>query len=559
MERRKVPPKLRGLTATDQRKNLNSRMQETSVRIRKERKEEKLKLRRRHGAGDAAALMSCLKAYVQHPEKESLRAFRQALASGASEAFLLTMVEKDTASAENVVSLLQAQVKHQPLDSEDRDLALSVLFDLTSLTYVFKPEHEYYGNQSVRWSDLIAEDSTFISYLVSLLPVDAVVDIVTNIIGNLAHDSTRVLADFRSYHFTSLVSFLPKTAYACAAIIKQDSVSDAMDFLSSLTNSHLVGLFEREETAISAAWCLEGLTRREDSAVEHLCIDKTLMNTLIQRLEEATLTSRPFFLVPALQAITNMASACDGEFVADFLSSDIFVKTLATLIQKGIVVDCLTTAASLLCDAGINDHPSTTIGGPAFLPGLVLIVTSPLATYEWKSLATNAILQTLKEPPGSDPEEVHSALLGLLKRHIWDCKERDLFIQALLDQTKLQDMGAVVVSLRILDRIVRNIPSTRTHLESFAIVDRLEEVCTRAVGQYSSDYEFASSIAADLLDDVFCVEDGDDPDEEDQFVAPAVVGGQFAFGVAPPVAPFHFEGRGRGRGRTQPAWMNNSN
>jgi hypothetical protein len=408
------------------------------------------------------------------------------------------------------------------------------------------------------------------------------------ILGNLVQESATALQSLRP-SWPVLVAALPNSAYACAAIVRQDSTSYGMDFLQSLTVAHITQLLQhngndnsndnRTDTVVETAWMVEALSRREDAAVDYLCQTSEPITTLVQRLYQAAVESNTEFLVPTLQAIGNILTACEGRYVPLFLSNPTFVQSLSYLLKQGIVLDVVWVAGCCLCDAGILGHCSSDIAAVSFLPRLVAILSSESASLHWKRDAACAIWNAISDPPGVLSLEQHSNSHKqpnqVLLDHVWRTgadNNNDKLLQACIDLLKVPDMDAVLASLQVLDSILRSISDSRILFQGLAGVDALEAVCSNAVGRGASvALDMASLLAETLLDDFF---DSDDPDYEDQDVsatAPAVQGNQFVFGApsSSPPPPLNFNadsagqegqgrGRGRGRGRTLPAWMQSS-
>jgi hypothetical protein len=353
-----------------------------------------------------------------------------------------------------------------------------------------------------------------------------------------------------------------------------------MDFLQSLTAAHITQLLQDDHTSVEAAWMLEALSRREDAAVDYLCQSAEPITTLIQRLHQAAVASDTAFLVPALQAIGNMLTACEGRYVPQFLSNPTFVQSLSHLLEQGIILDVVWVAGCCLCDAGIPGHSATTIAAVSFLPRLVSILSSQTASLQWKRDAACAIWNAISNPPGVvSPSNSNQQPNQLLLDHVWSSTggsagndNNDKLLQACIDLLGVPDMDAVLASLQVLDHILRSVGYSRYLFQGLAGVDALEAVCSNAVGRGDSTaLDMASLLAETLLDDFF---DSDDPEDEEEDVsetAPVVQGNQFVFGApisstaAPPAFNFNADsagqegqGRGRGRGRTLPAWMQSS-
>ena len=551
---------------TDPRRALTQRLTAQSVRLRKQRKEEFLKLKRRQQPVLSLSSSSSLygpatsdhpfpavwQAYWQHPETETLRsllrsfyqnvfqfkyAIREGGVTGTSFAFNPTQwMMQHPSEAQALVSLLAKQIQ-QNEDAEMCPLALSIILELSSLTdeeegsssssnakTLIKSKNiqtdneeegslDYYGKAPPLWSEilLLAGDTNdsvppiSSSHHQQLIPVlmqcllsqkqqqqsqqpraaesnPAVVVVVANIdvvdtilriLANLLLDETAnalARSHIRPFWSTVLVPGLPATALVCAALVKSDTTSYAMNFVSPSLVTSLIGLFKEESTAVWAAWMLQGLTRREDAGIEYFLepthreqqagtssisvmgetaqqpTDSTtatsnttkLLLSFLQRFHQACIQSDTYFLVPALQTIANMAVACQGRYVPLLLQfqNSLLVQSLCYLLDsstatttttttipsnhRSLVYDCLCVLPCLLCDAGRSQHPSTDLAAPTFVPRLVTLLaagssssslsfsTAPPA--EWKAQAVQALQAALSEPPVSVSATDHEAV-----------------------------------------------------------------------------------------------------------------------------------------------------
>jgi hypothetical protein len=568
-------------SSQDQRRAMNQRRQATAQQIRKQRREELFRSKRQApteieaSSEDTKVLSAALESFLQEGNCENLVQVQKVLASAASSGsastFLQHLVKEDPIKARAFTS---CTVRHLGNHDEGiRTAALAVLLELSSTPSPQTTPEDYYGRPPPRWSDLLVDEPTLIPNLIPFLSDAKYVENSVFIIGNLVQESPQALEAVRP-SWPVLVAALPGTAYACTAIVRQDTTSYGMDFLQSLTAAHITELLQDNRTAVEMAWMLEALSRREDAAVDCLCrgAGAEPIATLVQRLHQAALESKTDFLVPALQAIGNMSTACEGRYVNLFLSNTTFVQSLSHLLEQGTVLDAVWVAGCCLCDAGIQGHATTAIAAPAFLPRLVSILASESASLHWKRDAASAIWNAISDPPGAilSQENCSLVLNQLMLDHVWTSQEQtaggaDKLMQACIDLLGRPDMDAVLASLQVLDRILRSIGDSRIMFQGLSGVNGLEAVCSNAVGRDSIALDTASLLAETLLDDFFD-SDQDEEGEDLSETAPAVQGNQFVFGApvsTPAAAPaFNFnadsanhEGQGRGRGRTLPAWM----
>jgi len=566
---------------------MNQQRQASALQIRKSKKEELFRRKRQmlspntqttatqqSNAGDATSLPAAIDHYIKLANSENLVRLERKLASGSSSsngetaAVLQGFIHDDLWKAKDVVSHATRHAQDQ--DETIRLAALAVLLELSSVPSQLLGPQDYYGLTPAKWSDLLIDEPSLMTTLSACLSSADCIESATYIIGNLVQESPQAVAAVRSF-WPVLVANLPNTVYACAAVVRQDATSFGMDFLQSLTTHHIAQLLQHDRTCVEAAWILESLTRREDAAVDCILSDGNLFGALVHQLHEATVQAKTNLLTPALQAIGNIATSCEGRHVHLLLSDTVFVQTLVHLLEQGTQLDAVWVAGCFLCDAGIPLHSSTQIAVPAFLPPLVAIVSSESASLNWKRDAVCALWNAISEPPGGISSSDHDnemLLRQILQDHVWTTATTvDEFMQACIDLLGRSDMDAVLASLQVCDRILRSFVDSRVTFESLAGVDRLEGVCDKAVGQNSAALESASVLAAALLDDFFDVDNRENEQEEAPETAPGIDGNQFVFGAPAAAAvdrgatEFSFSsvesaaGRGRGRGRTLPAWM----
>jgi len=578
-----------------------------------------------------------------------------AAAAGTTTAtdFLQRLLDEEQAKARALVSNLIDSVQQSQVMLL-RESALGILLEVSSsvksqqdTTYsgcTTTNNDDYYGRPPLRWSDILVSTEerqpNVVMVLLSLLPPpqlqqqqhqpainagDSTVETILNILGNLVQDSPQALSILLP-HWAILTSHLPASAYCCAAIIRNDQTHYAMDFLQAqqpqqqhhISPLQLTQLLRDDRTAVEAAWILEGLSRREDEAVHFLCgrrgrrmveeeeeeetaAEETdmLLPCLIQRIHHhsttsSTTTASKEFLVPALRAVGNLCTACEGQYVVDFLQQQqpAFVEAMNRLLEQKTVLDAVSVAGSLLTDAGLPGHPSTDTALPNFLPRLIAILLSEHSTFAWKRDAAFAISNAVassssfSQLPSSSPGavvvyehddallqrmEIESYRLAQLRYYVWtDSEEHQHRLMQVLGGEFLkmssQSHEAVVPALEILDKLVRNIEASRFLFDSHGGVDLLEDVCANSSGSTTDE---AAEIAARLIDDIFDTDDGDSIDYEASSLSmPAIENNQFVFGGAPAMAAFRSDsatsmetttppqaGAGRGRGRTMPAWM----
>ena len=191
---------------------------------------------------------------------------------------------------------------------------------------------------------------------------------------------------------------------------------------------------------VELLWMLAFLTAREDEAMNILLpIDNDpenaarVLDLLIFQFRNATETligskSSAFnsqssgitirMIIPILRMIGNVACSVSGRYVPFLLSRseggtnivDIISKWINVINQNPshelmlIATEATWVCGALLCDAGHEQHPSTTMGCPKLVPALCNVIapkqgTSKQATLEWKREVLSALWNTVSKPP----------------------------------------------------------------------------------------------------------------------------------------------------------------
>lgn len=389
------------------------------------------------------------------------------------------------------------------------------------------------------------------------------------------------------------------------------------------------------DVAKEACWILAFLTAREDEVVDYLCQSSSdlawllagkqhvICAALAHRLQQAskavstalqntnheltpTQLSALRMTIPCLRSVGNIATACQGQHVATLLQEASILESLKTLIVAGysvrngdvaaVAVEATWAAGTLLCDAGIAAHPSTTIAAPSLLPTLCQVVTEGSAKLDLKREAVSALWNAVAAPPN----EVMDASTS---RPVRDEMLRNIaqvsgMVTCLTQLLTSMDADAVLNAIQLLNAMLRrleaSLPTVKREFMEADGVDALEAVCDRASqdNAYGGGHEWTSGdggtsglsaeIAADLIDDLFSEEDMEaaegegmrmdipdsfafspiavNPDQQQQrfdFSGQQQQQQQMgAFPDASDVAAGTGQGRGRGRGKPVPAWMN---
>ena len=521
----------------------------------------------------------------------------------------------------------------------------------------------YYGNHTPTWSELLADESTFMPGIIQILAtpgsVESLLEETCWFLGHWARDLPGACSHWRTHdkmvhHLLFLITMdhttMPRTPiplsrlrvlqaalWALLQILKGDIAASGWEYcqpellpprvlqvLLTLERSHqqpdrdIVVL----DIAVQTMWILVQLSQREDAVVNVLLqptqcpnnndgtfltvdlfpvvlahlfqICKGAAAQVHHQQQQPTLPQQNWFhhplLEPCLEVIGHWATACNGIHVPQLLSSRTMpitttssiagggtedtsllalMKTLLQWGQQGRLqtsdyTQLLWLSGCLLCDAGTQQHPSTTLAAPSLIPLLSqglqdneLAVTSQANALECKREGVLALWNAISTPPCDDPEqqeqlqrssffqETLTVLLQLiLKANANDGTNspnatisNDGYdtLMALKKLLLSQDVDAMHASMHIINAILRTIPSTRVPFMEVNGNEALEAVCDLPLGNDPASTD-AADMAADLIDDFF---DSDRQDEEgpddDQFadpvLQPAQAGGTFVFGL----------------------------
>jgi hypothetical protein len=498
----------------------------------------------------------------------------------------------------------------------------------------------YYGTpRPMSWSDLIAgrptlspciqshdagsavtatpPSSSWIPLLVEQLPRHPLV--VACILAHLYHDSLgarsilipqywpRITAALVSLSTseskriggsTTSSAALSAVSKLCAVILQHDAVTPGMKFLtgsgycgvdySGLTPLLLSSLLRSESTATSAAWMLEGLTRREDEAVEALCRDGTLVVALGEKLRESVSGRQPpasighpvapMGFLPTLRTVGNVIIACQGRFLVGLVEA--LAETVGpVLFQQGfaattVVNEVLWVMGCCLFDCGRPMHVATTTLAPLWIPLLVSVLTerppaSQLGSFEVKRQTLETLSISLSVPPDIEAFRERSIILELLDtmllQYVWnsiDDNGEGAILSSLMQLIAVDDTDTTIAALRLLQRLLNAVPSAGPICRSLDVLDRLHEVSDRYSGKPSLVGDLASAVLEAMQEDdesdYECATVGLPPPRYDSALDPMLANGTFSFGLSSTPrqkSVATFGPVGRGRGRTLPSWM----
>lgn len=187
------------------------------------------------------------------------------------------------------------------------------------------------------------------------------------------------------------------------------------------------------DVANEMCWVLAFLTAREEEVVDFLCeptgelawlmpnTQNVICAALAHRLDQASKAVRSStdslsetalralrMTIPCLRAIGNIAGA--PRHVATVLQEPSILESLAVLIEVGsvegchgdvtsVAVEAAWAAGTLLCDAGLPEHASTTKAGPVLLPVLCRTILSGYTKLDLKREALSALWNAVAAPP----------------------------------------------------------------------------------------------------------------------------------------------------------------
>jgi hypothetical protein len=352
------------------------------------------------------------------------------------------------------------------------------------------------------------------------------------------------------------------------------------------------------QPSVELEWLLPGKRHVVCTALAHrLSEASSVIKTIVITGTDLTETQLRALrmTIPCLRSIGNIATACQGRFVGTLLQETSILSSLENLLQAGfsvrnenvaaVAVEAAWAAGTLLCDAGIAQHPSTTIAAPALIPTLCQVIVEGSSKLDFKREAASALWNAVAAPPNEVGDA--STTRPIRDEYLAMIAQVPGMIACLTELLTMMDADAVLYSISLLDAMLRRLQSLpnvkREFLEANG-VDALEVVCERASQDHSygggQDWkdgmnDESAELAADLIDDLFSNEMNEGGMEDGEVMvampqsfsfSPIVVNPQqqtFNFGTEQsqtfpsPSNPVD-AGRGRGRGKPTPSWMNQS-
>jgi hypothetical protein len=185
---------------------------------------------------------------------------------------------------------------------------------------------------------------------------------------------------------------------------------------------------------------------------------------------------------------------------------------------QAVAVEATWAAGSLLCDAGIDSHVSTTIAAPTLLPILHQAILHGKS--DLKREAVSAVWNAVAAPPNSQNDG--SASLATRDGFLSSTAQVPGMVLRLVNMLTSMDADAVFYSIQLLNAMLRRLQVKREFVEANG-VDALEAVCDRASqsnayggGQdWNGMSDDSADIAADLIDDLFSNDADMNQDDDD--------------------------------------------
>ncbi len=377
------------------------------------------------------------------------------------------------------------------------------------------------------------------------------------------------------------------------------------------------------EVAIETCWMVSSLTAKDDDVVKLLCsyFDTnspctTVFRALEVRLRAATEavchdsidgllsdSTTGNAAIPCIRSVSNIAMACDGNYIPQLIANEEILKSLSTLIECGAAgPNSSTHGSSLHCDISlIASEAAWSAGSLLFftfeqsstayqilIPSLCSTLVSKTSALSLKREAISSLVNAVSAQRVAISSLVDAVSVSSLEKGsgIVTIQDPDAVLLAILNVDHMipvivqllshSDMETVVMALHLVNASFRRlnvIPEGfrfRQLFEECSILDALDSICDRVASMKSASSSnniswFASEMAADLIDDFF----SDEILTQQEDVSVDDHCSSFKFGLNPD-EPFRwnhtnvtaFEGgpqstiRSIGRGRSNiPSWM----
>ena len=570
---------LKQTDAQDRAQRVAQSRNELTNRIRKQKKHEHLARKRQYAAApphgetpgysgaQVAHVHALIKDFVTTPTLEPLRKLHDALQVTSLEAtednWLVILAADDVTTASSLIGCM-GDVASNP---EGLPLVLNILVRLTSISYAppgGSSSTFYYGNAPHSWSSLVSNCEAWLSQLVQLAPqMESASVVLGNLVGEANTESFVRLRQAGLIRALLSAIHQPAAAWALTNAIQHDTVEYASVYCNdqALSAALLEQLLKEKPVATQAAWMLTALTTREAEVVQYLMKHPTFATTMIDCMKSPVCKDQ---LAPLVQALGNIATSSTSDGGPPFSTNMItalptLTPMLGQLLQiptnREVVQQAAWLASCLLQNAGIPDHPATTIAAPTLVPLLFqeLRENTP-HSFQNQSELSQALWSAICVPPGAESNTIFDRVL--LPLPAWKSVRSALFTLVKLAGSMDADacMSAISVIKVLLERSEDH-ERIRVLLIEADLTSVLEKVCD------SADEEIGE-IAANLLDTFFYT-----GEEEETYMDNEA-------GIQEPDDTFAFSpgtersssesgmsrgtGVGRGSSATIPAWMNHA-
>jgi hypothetical protein len=507
-----------------------------------------------------------MQAYCQSGAAEQLQQMEGGLRSIASiqsqniaENPLMILEQADEELALKFLGCLHQQAASSGITMDVQQLILRILVQLSSIqpNAANGDSDDYYGHVPVTWSGLIAQ-TIWMKTMVEILQASSssqhhtMVEYACLVLGNILGEGTRHIPKDAISKPTLIAALIkavsmvpPQASWALTNMIRNDHVSLASTYCAQdlLTAPRLMQWLQHPPIATQTAWMIASLTGREPEMVFYLCRHLSFLSALVQALQSPL---APDQAAPLIQALGNIAS--HETMVPPLLlqTNPPLVPLLQQLLQQtpssrgrnsnGGNLLSLTAWLSgcLLIDAGMDQHPSTTVAAPALIPALMLRLGEgesykSLTLEESRDVAV-ALWNALSRPPQMEEEQQllaptfgnvdggfnFATLAASSSKHTppanlpFAVPTTSTTLKALVRLASSKDADAVLAAVNVLDLLVRRShqydpsllqqQSLLRMMQEEGVENALEQICDSAV-------EEAAVVAADLFDDYFDQDD----------------------------------------------------
>lgn len=351
-------------------------------------------------------------------------------------------------------------------------------------------------------------------------------------------------------------TYLLKSKMVIQLLVAPEMLSPAVETMKSSV------AVSWNEVAIETCWMVSSLTAKDDDVVKLLCSYSdanspctTVFHALEVRLRAATEavchdsidgilsdSTTGNAAIPCIRSVSNIAMACDGNYIPQLIANEAILKSLSTLIEYGAAGPISSThGSSLHCDISlIASEAAWSAGSLLFftfeqsstayqilIPSLCSALVSNTSALSLKREAISSLVNAVSAQRVAISSPVDALSVPSLEKisGIVTIQDPDAVLLAILNVDHMipvlvqllshSDMETVVMALHLVNasfrRLLNVIPEGfrfRQLFEECSILDALESICDRAASLKSASSNnniswFASEMAADLIDDFF--------------------------------------------------------